>query len=333
MKSWQLILLQIIIIIAIIGVIVYLLRLYRALKLEKRIEKFAIEAKSVDDISFLDKLSNIFNILINKFSKILNKSVFFNKASLKYEKYITVDAREKRLPIDFISIKFLIVILFLFLSLFTLVFHYSKFNVPILLLTSLLCFYIPDIILKIKFKKKTEKIEKDLLKAVIIMNNSFQSGRNIMQAVEVVKNELDGPIQDEFKKIYLDITYGLSIDVVFSRFYDRVKIEDVKYITSSLNLLNRTGGNIVKVFSMIEKSFFDKKRLKDELQSMTASSVFLFRILIIMPLILALFIFILNPKYFLPLINVGIGRIILILIILLYVLYIMIIRKVLKVEL
>ena len=80
------------------------------------------------------------------------------------------------------------------------------------------------------------------------MNNSFKAGSNVTKAVETVIDELDGPIKDEFRKIYIDINYGLSLDVVFNRFYERVKLEDAQYLTSSLSLLNKTGGNIVKVF-------------------------------------------------------------------------------------
>ena len=78
--------------------------------------------------------------------------------------------------------------------------------------------------------RRKKKIQDDLLKAVVIMNNSFKSGRNIMQAINTVEEELDGPIADEFKKISLDISYGLSIDTVFNRFYNRVGLEDAKYI-------------------------------------------------------------------------------------------------------
>ena len=165
------------------------------------------------------------------------------------------------------------------------------------------------------------------------MNSAFKSGRNIMQAVEVVKDELDGPIQDEFKKIYLDITYGLELDLVFKRFYERVKLEDAKYISSSLTLLNKTGGDIVKVFSLIEKSIFDKKNLKNELNSLTASSQFVFKLLIFLPLLLVSLIFMLNPSYFEVMIKEPLGIILLIFIILLYILYILVVQKVLEVDL
>ena len=164
------------------------------------------------------------------------------------------------------------------------------------------------------------------------MNNAFGSGKNIMQAIQIVKTELDGPIQDEFEKIYLDISYGLTLDIVFKRFYERVKVEDAKYITSSLTLLNKTGGDIVKVFSRLEKSILDKKNLRNELHSLTSSSRFVFRFLTVLPFAFVLIIFILNPSYFTPLFTSSLGIMVLVFMAILYILYIIIIRRVLEVK-
>lgn len=153
-----------------------------------------------------------------------------------------------------------------------------------------------------------------------------------MQAVEIVKEELEGPISDEFKKIYLDMTYGLSIEVVFDRFYNRVKLEDAKYITSSLALLNKTGGNIVRVFGSIERSFFEKKKLKQEMKSLTSASIFVFRTLCILPFLFITVIYLLNPTYFAPLFESTLGFFFLGFTVLLYGLYIFVIKKVLEVR-
>lgn len=326
-------LLQIIILLIIFGSILYLLRLYRALKLEKRIAKFAIVSKDDNEISLFDKMCKFSWILVNKFSQVLVKSDVFSKYGQTYNKFIAFDEKDKKMGIDFVSAKILLSLGVFILSLITMLFHYIHFNLMFIMIVFIISFFIPDIFLNIEFYKKRKKVEEDLLKAIIIMNNAFQSGRNIMQAIEIVKAELDGPIQDEFKKIYLDITYGLSLDVVFSRFYDRVKLEDAKYITTSLTLLNKTGGDIIKVFSLIEKSIFDKKNLKNELKSLTASSEFVFKLLISLPFIFILIIFLLNPSYFMPLFTTTLGIIILILTILIYVLYILLVKKVLEVEL
>ncbi len=322
--------LQIFIILIIGGVIIYLLRLSNAINIENRIAKFTINPKKEEEKSLFDEIIKFFQIIIKKFAKLLNKSVVLSKYGERYNKYITYEDKDKRSGIHYVAFKFLITLGILILSIVTLVFQPINFMVVILIL--IISFFIPDLFLNISYNKKRKQVEDDLLKAIVIMNNAFKSGRNIMQAIEVVKTELDGPIQDEFKKIYLDMSYGLSLETVFKRFYDRVKLEDAKYITSSLTLLNKTGGDIVKVFSLIEKSFLAKKNLKNELESLTSSSRFVFKMLVALPIIFVLIIFVLNPTYFNPLFNNPLGIMILLLITILYVLYIIVIKKVLEVD-
>lgn len=153
-----------------------------------------------------------------------------------------------------------------------------------------------------------------------------------MQAVEIVYKELDGPISEEFKKMYIDLTYGLELDVVFDRLSSRIKLDETKYMASSLVILNKTGGNIVKVFSSIERSFFERKKLNDELKSVTALSSFVFKILVAIPFIIFIMIYILNPSYFAPLVTTIIGKILLIIILLIYVLYIVIVRRLIRIR-
>ncbi len=323
---------EIILIFIIIGVIIYLLHLYHALDLERRVAKYTISSKVQEEEPLLVKCFNILKKLINKISKVLSRSEVLTKYGRHYEKYISFEEKDQKSGIDYVSFKLVLAIFILILSLVTYVFQPIKINLFMVLIIFLISFFIPDIVLYFSFNKRRKQIEDDLLEAIIIMNSAFQSGRNIMQAIEVVKEEIDGPIKDEFQKIYLDITYGLSLDVVFNRFYERVKLEDAKVIATSLTMLNKTGGDIVKVFNILEKSIMDRKTLNNELKSLTASSQVLFKMLVVLPLIFVMLIVILNPTYFNVLFKTPIGLLILGLIVVLYISYILIIRKVLKVE-
>lgn len=330
--SWQLLLTQGITILILFGLIIYLLRQRRIISLEKRFEKFALISINDHENSFFDSIIAFYWRLIHKTSKIFLKSDFLKKYSLRFEKHIKYENREIFSGMDYISVKFFIAFFLVVLNIISAMFQLMNVSGISIFVTFVIGFFSVDVFLNIEYQKKRKKIEEDLLKAIIMMNNSFKSGRNIMQAVEVVKEELDGPISDEFKKIYLDMTYGLGIEVVFERFYNRVRLEDAKYITSSLTLLNKTGGNIVKVFGTIEKNFFDKKKLKQEMLSLTSASIFVFRILCVLPFIFILLIYVLNPTYFNPIFTTMLGRIILVLVILLYAFYIIVIKKVLEVR-
>lgn len=328
----RLFIIQVISILILLGIIIFLLKVSRAMKKEKRIGKFSLYAISDNDISYFERIDKLAWKLVHLLSNILNKSVVMKKYASKYEKFITYEQRDFKNAIDYISMKFLIGILLLIFSLLTTMFQYIDASLMFYLIAFLIGFFLPDIVLNLDYRKKRIQVGEDLLKAIIIMNNSFKSGRNIMQAIEIVKRELDGPIKDEFSKIYMDMTYGLSLEVVFDRFYERIKLDDAKYIASSLTLLNKTGGNIIKVFASIEKTFYDKKKLKNELNSMTASSVFVYRVLVFLPFVFVVLISILNPAYFLPLVTTTIGYVLLGIILIIFSLYVIIIKRILKVD-
>ena len=319
--------LKIILLIILLYIIIYVFKLSKSLKLNNRISKYTINNDN-KEISIGDYILNIYLYIKRLITKILNKSIYFKNKSKKYDKYshnINVNG------IDIISTK--IVVSILCGIVYSLSSIYNKsFNIMVMLLIMTIIYFGYNIYLNILLNKRNKQIETDLLRAVVIMNNAFNSGYNITQAVDIVARDLTGPISEEFKRISNDLKFGLDIKDVFDRFYERVELEDIKYITSSLALLNITGGNLVGVFNNIEKSFTDNKRLKDELRSMTASSKLVYYVMLSMPIFLCLVLTLLNKDYFKPLLSHLIGYIIIILIFGLYILYIIVIKKILKVD-
>ena len=172
----------------------------------------------------------------------------------------------------------------------------------------------------------------ELLRAIIIMNNAFKSGKSTLQALRIASKELPEPICDEFKKMYLDMKYGLSVDTVFERFSQRVKLEEASYVSSSLTILNKTGGNIVEVFSSIERTLFDRKKLNEELKNISSGPKLIVRVLFLVPIVFTLIIYLLNPSYFTPLFSSPLGIIIIGIIIVMFTIYILLLKKILKIE-
>lgn len=312
--------------------ILYLIKQYRLNRYERRLEAFSLFTNKDRGISFFDRVYLKINNTIEKIATILKGIPKIEKYSYKYEKYMTFEEKEKYSGHYYIAIKIMVSVVMGILCIITMAFQYSSFNIILFIFVIIFSCFIPDFYWIYENHKKVKKVEEDLLKAIIIMNNSFKSGNNITQAISIVKDELKGAIGDEFKKIEIDMDHGLSIDLAFDRFYERVKIEDAKYITSSLSLLNKTGGNIVKVFNLIEKTFFDKEKMRNELKSLTASSTFIYRLLLCLPILLTISILILNPSYYKPFFQSQIGMIVMFLISILYILYILVIKHVMKVK-
>lgn len=308
----------------------YIIRFNISLKLSRRISKYSIDALSDDQTSLFDALYILYKKIIEELSKSLINIKTVENYSHKYDPYI--DYLDDKKPIDFVSTKVFVSFIFLLITLLANVLEFSYPGLFEIVFTMGIGYLLPDIYNQYQNYTRKKRIERDLLNAIIMLNNAFKSGRSTMQAIEIVKNELDGPISEEFAKMHREISYGLSLESVFQRFADRVNIEEVSYITSSLTILNRTGGNIVKVFSSIERSLFSKRKLESELRALTSSSRTMSKILLFLPFAFVGIIVLLNPTYFNSFFDNFIGLTIFFTLVMFYVLYAFLVQKVMKVR-
>ena len=324
--------LQLLVILILIVVVVQILMFKNTYKLEKRIGKYGIDPINNSTTSLFDKGLKTYTNIIKKLSKFFSHSTVIKQYAAKYNKYIEYSDKEDIKPMDYFSSKIVLILALFFVVILFNVLQYKNFTFIQMFIVFIIGFFTIDIVLFVKEKIRRKRVDEDMLKAIIIMNSAFKSGRTTMQAIEIVKNELDGPIGEEFKKMYVDITFGLELDVVFERFAKRVNTEDARYITASLTIMNKTGGDIVKVFSSIEKAFFNRKKLQHELKTLTASSEIMFKVLVSAPFIIFILLFALNPTYFDPLLTTQIGHFIIGLILIIFVLYIYFVKRIMRIK-
>ena len=152
-----------------------------------RFINYTITSNKNNSLTLFERLFNTTWKIIKKISKILNKSEVFSKYGNSFNKYISYNEKIIK-GIDYVSIKFIISILFALAYLLTTLYK-VEYNIMVLLLVLITSFFILDVYFIIEHKNRRKKIEEDLLSAIIIMNNAFKSSMNIMQAVNIVENE------------------------------------------------------------------------------------------------------------------------------------------------
>ena len=223
-NSLIIILIQIVLIFVLITIITFFLRLNETIKIEKRISKYSIKgSRNKYDKSYYDRISDGYRMFVKKQRRKINK--LFPGLVRRYDKYVT-DGEVR--ATDYVTHKLVISFLFVILTIIAMVIQGKFITLFQFLISLILGFYILDIILLIFNIFKKKKIENDMLRAIIIMNNAFKSGKSTIQAVEIASNKLSKPISSEFKRMHQEMKYGLSVDVVFDRFAKRIKLEEAE---------------------------------------------------------------------------------------------------------
>lgn len=325
-----LIIIRFILVIIVIIIVDLLIKLNKAINVERRISRYSINSIMDYDNNLGDTLRNKYNRFVKRFRKIFKKNGVFDRQASKYNKYIM--AGDVVNVMDFIIIKLIMGICFVGLVIVSLAIQGSVISFLGMIISFIFGYYIYDIYLYITNKRRKRKIKNDMLRAVILLNNAFKAGKSTMQAVEIASCELPDPISIEFKKIYQDLSYGISSDVAFSRFARRVNLEEARYISSSLIILNKTGGNIVAVFSAIERTLFEKKKLEEDLKNSTQASNLVVKVLMGVPVVFILIIYVLSPDYFEPLFSSPLGYMIIFIVFLMFLVYMYLLKKIMKVK-
>ncbi|MBQ8681939.1 MAG: type II secretion system F family protein [Bacilli bacterium] len=322
----SLILIRILLALGTLIIIMMLFKLHKAINSERRIARYSLKLDTLEELSYFDKLLEKYHQLVKKCQN--NKRLM--KYSKSYEKYTKVG--DNLGAIQFVINKLIVAFLFVILIIISNTIQGKIISLFGLIFSLIIGYYIYDIYLIFSEKRRTKKIKNDMLRAVIIMNNAFKAGKSTLQAVHIASHDLPYPIAQEFEKIYQDMSYGLSVDVAFQRFAKRVKLEEANYIASSLTILNKTGGNIVNVFSSIEKTLFDKKKLESDLKNSSAASNLVVKVLMVIPILFILVIYVMSPTYFEPLFASALGYMVIFIIIIMFIIYIYLLNKIMKVR-
>ena len=286
------VLFETLIVIIIVLLVFFLVRLFSSLMRTRRLEDFSISPKG-NDFNLERKLWR----LIGNISDVLNYVIYLEDAAKKYEKYIKSGEESYKKPIDYITIKIVFSLLMVILYMFELGLHGMHFNFFVFLLVLILGYLFPDLLFMLEDKRKRKFVSGDIVKAVIIMSNSFKSGRNAYQAVSDVIDRCGGAINEEFVHVRDDLEHGLGLGDALGRLYERVPDNDVLYLANVLKLVNKSGINISNAFDNIEKTIVDKKRERDSINNIKRSNRLFRNVLVFIPLILFLIAVILNKDY------------------------------------
>ena len=214
---------------------------------------------------------NLIYILIKRISKFLRKIKIFKKSAKKFDEYAILSVHYRD-GYDFLSTKILVGLAFSLLY----VFVSALYRVPIVILGIIVLFIlgyvIPDFYC-IYLKTNTNRLlDKNLLSAIIVMNNDFRANRSVEQAIRDVIDRTENPVSSEFKRVLADTKVGLSYGEAFKRLYERTGSVIVQKMSYSFFLYQECGTDLIEIFESLEKELIDNEKLNNELSFINSSN-------------------------------------------------------------
>jgi tight adherence protein B len=145
--------------------------------------------------------------------------------------------------------------------------------------------------------KRMVKIEQTLPDALDLIGRALRAGHAFPTAVKMVSDELNDPIGGEFRTLFDEVNYGISMQTALLNLAARVPVTDLRYFVIAVLIQRETGGNLAELLDNIAAIIRARLKLFGQIRVLSAEGRLSAWILTLLPIGVALVMNIVNPAF------------------------------------
>ena len=156
---------------------------------------------------------------------------------------------------------------------------------------------IPYMILRYRLTKRLRAFNDQLPNVLMQLSGSMRAGYGLLQAIDFVAREMPAPAGKEFALVLRDVKLGRATMDALEDMLDRVESEDLRLVITAMRIQAETGGNLAEILDTVSETIRERVRIKGELRSLTSQQRMAGYILAGLPVVVFLFLMLINPTY------------------------------------
>jgi tight adherence protein B len=180
-------------------------------------------------------------------------------------------------------------------------------NVVLSLLFALILGALPYLFLLDQKRKRVKKFTEQFPDALEMMSRSLRAGHGFNVSMQMVGQEMPDPVGTVFRWGAEEQNLGLNLHEVMSNMARRIPTLDVEFFASSVAIQRETGGNLAEIMDKLGHVIRERFRILGQIRIYTVQGRMSGFILSLMPIVMALLIYLLNPDYIMTLVQEEVG--------------------------
>lgn len=157
---------------------------------------------------------------------------------------------------------------------------------------------IPYLSVRFIRNRRITEFSTQLPDALDVVVRSLRSGHPVPTALALVGREMADPIGSEFGLTTDELTYGMDLPRALQNLSARVGVADMSLLVTAVSLQATAGGNLGEVLENLSRVLRDRFQLRRKVRSLSAEGRFSAYGLTILPIVIALAIYLPNPRYY-----------------------------------
>jgi tight adherence protein B len=189
-----------------------------------------------------------------------------------------------------------------------LVFGVAIFNLVIGAGLAVVGYMLPAMWVNGRKKKRTERINAQLVDMLGLVANSLKSGYGLMQSFEFASRQMLPPIAVEIRRMLREANLGASSEDALSALGDRVESSDLDMVLTAINIQRTVGGNLAEILDKVGNTMRERERIRGEIATLTSQQKMTGIVIGGLPVFMFAIFMVMNPAYMSLLFTETIGK-------------------------
>jgi tight adherence protein B len=156
---------------------------------------------------------------------------------------------------------------------------------------------IPHFLVNRFIKKRTNKFTSKFPDAIELLVRGLRSGLPVAETLNVVAQEVPGPVGEEFKAAVERMRIGRTMEESLQVTADKLGTPEFQFFVITLAIQRETGGNLAETLSNLSDVLRKRAQMKLKIKAMSSESKASAYIVGSLPFIVFTLIWWINPKY------------------------------------
>ena len=191
---------------------------------------------------------------------------------------------------------------------------------------------VPKLFIRNMWERRCSAFVDQMVDGMTLMANGVKAGLSVQQCMERVQENMANPISQEFGLVLSQMRIGRSLQEALNDLGTRIPRPDVQMFVTSVNILQETGGNMGETFQTITYTVRERQKVEKKIEALTAQGITQGIIISLVPIMLLVVFFIVDPKYVMPLFTTALGLVAVFVMVALQVIGGLMIRKIVKIN-
>jgi tight adherence protein B len=170
--------------------------------------------------------------------------------------------------------------------------------------------FAPFVVLSNAAGRRLAAIQGQLADTLMVIASSMRAGHSFLQSLDSAAKEIDPPAAGEFGRVLREIRLGRDTDDALEALVERVGSQDLEWAVTAIEVQRKIGGNLAEVLETVANTIRERDTLRRQMRVLSAESRISVVVLTVLPILIAIYLMIVNPEYLRTLTTTTPGKII-----------------------